>query len=124
MQRPVAVAAVCGLSALLCGLIGFSPAKADYRDDQIRTVRAQIHDQSDDVRREERLLRDMERRRNDYQRHHAYRDADNLNDRIDDLRRHIDSDRRRLDRLNERLHMLQDRRHDRDRYGDIDWRDR
>ena len=89
------LAATFGLSALLFGLGGAAPAHAD---DWNGYGRGHIYRDIQDVRRDERVLRDLQARHDEARRCHDWDRMHALDRQISDLRRHIDNDRRDIRR--------------------------
>ena len=89
------LAATLGISALLIGVTASAPARAD---DWEGYGRNHIYRDIQDVRRDERILRNLEDRRDDARRHHDWSEVRRLDRRISDLRRHIDKDKRDIRR--------------------------
>src|SRR5689334_13137560 len=89
------LAATLGLSALLIGVTAAAPARAD---DWEHYGRNHVYRDIQDVRRDERILRNLEDRRDDARRHRDWSEVRRLDRRISDLRRHIDRDRRDIRR--------------------------
>jgi hypothetical protein len=105
------IAATVGLSALLMGLAGAAPARADAYDGY---GRGHVYREVADVRRDEARLRDLQDEHDEARRCHDWRRMHDLDRRIDDLRRHINEDRRDI---------RQDVRHDRYRSDRSDRQD-
>jgi hypothetical protein len=96
------------LSALMMGPLGTARANAD---DWEGYGRGHVYRDIADVRRDERILRNLQAEHDEARRCHDWSRMHALDRRIDDLRRHIDSDRRDIRRdVN------------RDRYRDSDYR--
>ena len=85
------LAATFGLSALLVGLAGATPARADSWDDYGRN---HVYSDIADVRRDERTLRDLQAEHDEARRCHDWNRMHALDRRIAALRRHINDDRR------------------------------
>ena len=92
------LAATLGLSALFMGLSGATPAMAD---DWEHYGRGHIYRDIADVRRDERILADLQARHDEARRHHDWPRMHELDRRIDALRRHIREDRRDIRRDHE-----------------------
>jgi hypothetical protein len=91
IRAGVGLAATFVSCALFLGFAGIAPAQADDwdhygRDHVYRDIR--------DVRRDERILHNLQDRRDDARRHHDWDRVHSLDRRIHDLQRHIDHDRR------------------------------
>jgi hypothetical protein len=118
------LAATLGISALFLGFAGATPAHADDWD---HYGSGHIYRDIADVRRDERLLRDLQFRHDEARRHHDWDRMHALDRRIAYLRRHIEHDRRDI---REDIHRRRDRdrddryRTDRSRYRDSDRYDR
>lgn len=113
------LAATIGISALLMGLSGAAPARAD---DWESYGRSHVYREIADVRRDERLLRNLQAEHDEARRCHDWPRMHALDRRIADLRRHIEHDRRDI---HEDIRATRDRdRYDRysssDRYGSSD----
>ena len=107
--------ATLGLGALLLGVAGASPARADDWDGNARN---HIYRDVQDVRRDESILRDLEYQRDEARRCRNWSEARSLDRRISDLRRHIDRDRRDIHRD---VNRVRDDRY-RDDYRNTDYR--
>ncbi len=109
------LAATLGISALFLGFAGATPAHADDWDSY---GRGHIYRDIADVRRDERILRDLQDRHDEARRRHDWNRMHALDRRIDDLRRHINNDRRDI---RQDINRRRDRdRNDRTRYRDYD----
>lgn len=121
----VHLAAALGAGALMLGIAGMTPAHAD---DWENYGRNHVYRDISDVRRDERLLRDLQERHDEARHHHDWDRMHALDRRISELRRHIDQDRRDIradvrrnrDRYNDAGYHTDDRYHDSDRYRNGD----
>jgi hypothetical protein len=111
------LAATIGLSALLMGLAGATPAQADEWE---HYGRGHIYREIADVRRDERLLRVLQAEHDEARRCHDWPRMHALDRRISDLRRHIEQDRRDIrediSRTRDRDRYRSDRYRSDDRY--------
>ena len=85
------LAATLGASALFLGLAGATPTRADGWESYGRN---HIYRDIADVRRDERLLRQLQAEHDEARRCHDWPRMHAMDRRIDALRRHIDEDRR------------------------------
>jgi hypothetical protein len=108
------LAATLGLSALFMSSLGVTKANAD---DWERYGRGHIYRDVADVRRDERILRNLQAEHDEARRCHDWPRMHALDRRIDDLRRHIDEDRRDI-----RRDVNRDRYNSSNRYRDSSYR--
>ncbi|HLJ54900.1 MAG TPA: hypothetical protein VKT77_07640 [Chthonomonadaceae bacterium] len=87
------IALTAGLAAVLLGGIGASAARAD---DWESYGRNHIYRDIADIRRDQRILRDLQARHDEARRNHDWPRMHELDRKIAALRRHIESDRRDL----------------------------
>jgi len=87
--------AALGLSALMFGLAGTTSARADTWDNY---GKGHVYREIADVRRDERILRELQAEHDEARRCHDWRRMHDLDRRISDLRRHINEDRRDIRR--------------------------
>ena len=121
------LSATLGATALLVALgsVFASPARAD-RDDYPSYQRDHVYHDISDVRRDERILHDLEDRRDYLRRRRDWDEVHALDRRISDLRRHIDRDRRDIRKDVDQIRRDRDRNRDSDYHynRDRDYRDR
>lgn len=116
-------AVALGLSSVLIGLAGLTPARADD-DDYGRGNYGRTHIRQDiaDIRRDENRLRDLERRRDWQARRHNWDAVHDTDRQIQQLRWHIAHDRRDVHQDIRRTRRDRDD-YDRDNYRPRRWHD-
>lgn len=89
----LSLAATIGLAAVFASLTGAAPARADDWD---HNGRGHVYRDIADIRRDERLLQELQARHDEARHYHDWPRMHAMDRRIADLRRHIEHDRREI----------------------------